>query len=176
MFQFNRRTLTLTLIIVMLGALPYFSVQCYAQEAEFNARLFVQLSHMLKTKPPTKVTVEIKSAEDLLEWYRTWLYQSCMNGRLNDPMLINVTNCAREREFTSGFVYGRWIEDQNDPGHLHIQLVEHTAVRTRIHEYMHWYLHYSTVPHGLINREQIIEPLTVSVMTSPQFMEWLDDQ
>lgn len=173
--RFNWRVVYVTLMFVSLGGMPGGNIGI--ANGDFNNRLFVQLSHMMNVAPPTRVTVDIVPPQELIGWYRGELFRECMDGRLLDELNINVFNCRIYRQSFNGFIYGRWIKEE-DRGHLHVVFVgvggqEGVSLETKIHEWVHWYLYYLTKNPGLMNTEELTKQVAVQLLTSHEFLKWL---
>jgi hypothetical protein len=140
----------------------------------FDVKLFHKLSEMLGTQPPTNIIVEIQSAKELNDWYRGFVFRACMSGLQLDPFGIAVTMCHKQRESGAVMIYGRW--QRVDSETLHIIIQKTVGVDTKVHEFLHWWLHYRSTPNGILNSELIIRPMVDHILASEEFQRWLDEQ
>lgn len=140
-----------------------------ADEQSFDTRVVLKLSEMLDVKPPTKIFIERVEQKELLGDLRHTILVACMMGRVDRFQYCS--EAARESQM---FVHGIWLEEK--PEVLRIKLHRHAGLEALIHEYCHWYLHYRTKPYGLINNHEILVPLTATLLTSPEFVKWLEKE
>lgn len=151
---------TATLVLCVL-----FSASFQAQD--FNTRVVVKLSEMLKVPVPTKIEIEVVSQEKLQNDYRREQVAMCLHQTNGD-----FPYCASYAQSLKLFIYGHW-EPQGDPTHLKIVLYERAGPDVLIHEFLHWWVHNSTEPKGILNNETNVEGMMKSILSSQEFVEWL---
>lgn len=175
MREFTPQNWMFVILITCLVGSCYQEASC--QELDDNTRLFNKLSEVMQVDPPQKVTVDIVEPKKLIDWYRGWTFSQCTRGLPFHPIVVSL--CGKQSQSWNGFIYGRWIQEK-DPTHLHIQIVGVNGVAgagidTIIHEWVHWYLFYSTEPNGISNTEELTRLLTIQLLTSKEMVDWLDD-
>ena len=158
-----------TLVILVALLLP---TMAYAQkDAGFYGAVVDQVSLMFKVDSPTRIQVELLTQKELQKWFKEEFVKNCTKGwRGNIDRRIY---CSQEADNVKAFLKGRWIPE-DDTGYFHVILHENSGLETFIHEYMHYVLHYMTEPAGLVNDHAVLHPMVVDIMTSPEFIEFLE--
>lgn len=141
-------------------------------EKSFDERLVIKLSEILKVEPPKRILVERLEQKELLDEYGDNVMSECMSGQMER---FHYCAAVARQAVKGSFVHGFWIPE-DDPTFLHIKVYKRDGIEAVIHEYLHWYLHHSTNPEGLINNHGILTPMVNALLTSAELIEWLDKE
>ena len=134
---------------------------------DFNTRLIIKLSEILKTAPPTKIQVEILTQKEMQKEFQDYQMVSCMRSAKS------FRYCADSTRNSNAFILGLWV-GESDPKFLHIKVYEKAGVEATVHEYVHWWLYHATEPKGVINTEEMTRLFTDLVLSSQVFIDWLE--
>lgn len=159
--------------IVLIFIFVYFA-PTEGQEKSFDERLIVKLSEILKVEPPKKILVERLEQKELLDHLADSVMSECMKFGGGAERFHYCVEVAR-RSVQGSFVHGFWIQE-DDPTFLHVKVYKRDGIEAVIHEYLHWYLHFSTKPEGTINNHTVLMPLVTTLLVSEELIKWLEKE
>lgn len=158
-------------------ASPRFSTTLLAVEApssSLHERVILKVSSILRMDPPAKITIRYRTQKQMREWYAESASRECASHYPpGHPARIG---CRVDPDNLNVFIFGRWVDHDDDPGHLEIVLWEGASVEVVVHEYLHWWAYNHTDPKGVINSHNIVDPLVRQILTHRAFTSWLETQ
>lgn len=136
------------------------------QPVDFYTRVIHKLCEMTNTPVPTKIEIEVMTADQMVSMYRKDAYAECvMYG--NDPAY-----CAMRVSAVRIFVFGRW-QREKDPMYLHIYMYKDGGLKVLLHEFSHWRLSILSSPMGVLNTDEMAEEMATRIILSDEFQDWL---
>lgn len=144
----------------------------YAQD-NFDHKLIVKLGEMMKVETPKTIRVERLSQKGMLSEYRDFVMADCM--RVKGSQWFQYCFEASRIALKGSFVHGLWVQ-KKEQSDFHIRVYERSGIDVVVHEFLHWYLHYSTEPNGVVNNHSVLTPMVNAILTSEEFVNWLDKE
>lgn len=97
---------------VMLFLLWYtWPTECFAQD-DFDTRLIIKLSEMMKVEPPKTILIERLSQKEMLSQFRDYVMTECL--RVAGMERFQYCNDLSRQATSNAFVHGHWVE-KKDP-------------------------------------------------------------
>lgn len=158
------------LVVIILASLSSCFVQGAFGEENQHRAVILKVADILKVSPP-RITIEYKTQEEMRQWLIDEMYKECAR---RTPSGIARLQCRVSQDDLNAFVFGRWVKE-DDPNHLHIVLWTGASIEVVVHESLHFFLHNTTEPAGMVNDHRIVNPMTMLIITSREFTKWLED-